>query len=701
MGITAIRKTIRNRNGYIAERRALIFTMSQLEVNHNICGLERSKVFESTNGRKLSQLLSIFNQIIRYPNLKGVQPLMAKKEFQAESKRLLDMMINSIYTQREIFLRELISNSSDAIDKIYYRALTDDSLVFNKEDYFIKLTIDKENRTLTLTDTGIGMTQEELENNLGVIAKSGSLAFKKENEAKDGHNIIGQFGVGFYSAFMVADKLAVTSKTLGSDEAWKWESEGADGYTITPAEKDSVGTEIVLTIKENTEEDSYDEFLEEYRLRSIIKKYSDFIRYPIKMDVTGQRPKEGTENEFEEYQEEQTVNSMVPIWRKNKSELTEEDYNNFYMEKRYGFDKPLKHLHISADGAVVYNAILFIPENTPFDYYTKEYEKGLELYSNGVLIMDKCGDLLPDYFGFVKGMVDSEDLSLNISREMLQHDRQLSLIAKNIKNKIKSQLQSLLKDERENYEKFYQAFGRQLKYGVYSDYGVNKDTLQDLLLFTSSKESKLVSLDEYVSRMPEDQKYIYYASGESISRIEKLPQIEGVLEKGYEVLYFTDDIDEFAIKMITNYKEKEFKSISSGDLGIEDSADKEETDAQDNDNKELFEAMQAQLAGKVKAVKASKRLRSHPVCLSTEGELTIEMEKILKAMPNSENVQADKVLEINVNHDVFKSLKDAFAQDQEKLNLYTSLLYHQALLIEGLPIQDPVEFTNDICKVMV
>lgn len=650
---------------------------------------------------KLKDLLSIFNQIIRYPNLKGVKPLMAKKEFQAESKRLLDMMINSIYTQREIFLRELISNSSDAIDKIYYRALTDDSLVFNKEDYFIKLTIDKENRTLTLTDTGIGMTQEELENNLGVIAKSGSLAFKKENEAKDGHNIIGQFGVGFYSAFMVADKLTVTSKTLGSDEAWKWESEGADGYTITPAEKDSVGTEIVLTIKENTEEDSYDEFLEEYRLRSIIKKYSDFIRYPIKMDVTGQRPKEGTENEFEEYQEEQTVNSMVPIWRKNKSELTEEDYNNFYMEKRYGFDKPLKHLHISADGAVVYNAILFIPENTPFDYYTKEYEKGLELYSNGVLIMDKCGDLLPDYFGFVKGMVDSEDLSLNISREMLQHDRQLSLIAKNIKNKIKSQLQSLLKDERENYEKFYQAFGRQLKYGVYSDYGVNKDTLQDLLLFTSSKESKLVSLDEYVSRMPEDQKYIYYASGESISRIEKLPQIEGVLEKGYEVLYFTDDIDEFAIKMITNYKEKEFKSISSGDLGIEDSADKEETDAQDNDNKELFEAMQAQLAGKVKAVKASKRLRSHPVCLSTEGELTIEMEKILKAMPNSENVQADKVLEINVNHDVFKSLKDAFAQDQEKLNLYTSLLYHQALLIEGLPIQDPVEFTNDICKVMV
>jgi len=626
---------------------------------------------------------------------------MTKKQFQAESKRLLDMMINSIYTQREIFLRELISNASDAIDKIYYKALTDDQLVFNKEDYYIKLTIDKDNRTLTITDTGIGMTEEELENNLGVIAKSGSLAFKKENEAKDGHNIIGQFGVGFYSAFMVADKLTVTSKALGSDQAWRWESEGADGYTITPAEKDSVGTEIVLTIKANTEEDSYDEFLEEYRLRSIIKKYSDFIRYPIKMDVTSSRPKEGAENEFEEYTEEQTINSMVPIWRKNKSELTEEDYNNFYMEKRYGFDKPLKHVHISADGAVVYNAILFIPEHTPFDYYTKEYEKGLELYSNGVLIMDKCGDLLPDYFGFVKGMVDSEDLSLNISREMLQHDRQLSLIAKNIKNKIKSQLLSMLKDEREKYEKFYEAFGRQLKYGVYSDYGTHKDVLQDLLMFTSSKEKKLVSLDEYVSRMPEDQKYIYYATGESVERIEKLPQIEGVLDKGYEVLYFTDDIDEFAIKMIMSYKEKEFKSVSSGDLGIEDAADENEKDASENDNKELFEAMQAQLAGKVKSVKASKRLKSHPVCLSAEGDLSIEMEKVLKAMPNSQDVQADKVLEINVNHDVFKSLKEAFAQDQDKLKLYTSLLYNQALLIEGLPIQDPVEFTNDICKVMV
>lgn len=625
---------------------------------------------------------------------------MAKKQFKAESKRLLEMMINSIYTQKEIFLRELISNASDAIDKIYYKALTDDSLVFNKEDYYIKVTPDKENRTLTITDTGIGMTAEELENNLGVIAKSGSLAFKKENEAKDGHNIIGQFGVGFYSAFMVADEVIVTSKALGSNEAYRWTSKGADGYTITPAEKDGVGTEIVMKIKANTEDEQYDEYLEPYRLRAIIKKYSDFIRYPIKMDMTTSKPKEGSD-EFEEVTEEQTVNSMVPIWRRNKNELTEEDYAAFYSEKRYGFDKPLKHQHISADGAVVYNAILYIPESAPFDYYTKEYAKGLELYSNGVLIMDKCADLLPDYFSFVKGMVDSEDLSLNISRELLQHDRQLKLIAKNIKNKIKGMLQSMLKDEREKYETFYKAFGRQLKFGVYNDYGMNKGELQDLLLFTSSKEKKLVSLDEYVSRMPEDQKYIYYASGESVERIEKLPQIELVLDKGYEILYLTDDIDEFAIKMILNYKEKEFKSVSSGDLGIESEAADKNADNEEKDNKELFESMQKLLEGKVKAVKPSKRLKSHPVCLSAEGELSIEMEKILKAMPDGGNIKADKVLEINVGHDVFQALKRAYAGDSEKFNLYTQLLYNQALLIEGLTIQDPVEFTNDICKVMV
>jgi molecular chaperone HtpG len=626
---------------------------------------------------------------------------MVKKEFKAESKRLLEMMINSIYTHKEIFLRELISNASDAIDKIYYKALADEKLVFNKEDYYIKVSVDKANRTLTISDTGIGMTKEELENNLGVIAKSGSLAFKKENEAKDGHNIIGQFGVGFYAAFMVAESVTVTSKALGSDEAYKWESQGADGYTIEPAGKDSVGTEIVLKIKENTEDDQYDEYLEEYRLKSIIKKYSDFIRFPIKMDVTSRKPKEGSDDEFVDVTEEQTVNSMVPIWRKNKSELTTEDYENFYAEKRYGFDKPLKHIHISADGAVVYNAILFIPENTPFDYYTKEYEKGLELYSNGVLIMNKCSDLLPDYFSFVKGMVDSEDLSLNISRELLQHDRQLTLIAKNIKNKIKSQLQSLLKDEREKYEQFYKSFGRQLKFGVYNDYGMNKDTLQDLLMFYSSKEKKMVTLDEYVSRMPEDQKYIYYASGESVERIDKLPQTELVADKGYEILYFTDDIDEFAINVIMKYKDKEFRSVSSGDLGIEADEKDKPSEAEENENKDLFEAMTSILSGKVTNVKASKRLKTHPVCLSTEGEVSIEMEKILKAMPNGQNIKADKVLEININHEVFHSLKTAHANDKEKLGLYTNLLYNQALLIEGLPVGDPVEFTNDICKIMV
>ncbi|MEQ7052817.1 molecular chaperone HtpG [Paenibacillaceae sp. P-4] len=625
---------------------------------------------------------------------------MAKKQFKAESKRLLEMMINSIYTQREIFLRELISNASDAIDKMYYKALSDDNVVFNKEDYFIKVSVDKENRTLTIADTGIGMTKEELENNLGVIAKSGSLAFKTENEAKDGHNIIGQFGVGFYSAFMVADVVTVISKAFGSDEAFKWESKGVDGYTIEPSEKDEPGTVITLKIKPNTEDEQYDEYLDEYRLKSIVKKYSDFIRYPIKMDVTKHRPKEDDDKEFEAYQEEETVNSMVPIWRKNKNELTTEDYENFYSEKRYGFDKPLKHIHISADGAVVYNAILYIPENTPFDYYTKEYEKGLELYSNGVLIMNKCAELLPDYFSFMKGMVDSEDLSLNISREMLQHDRQLSLIAKNIKNKIKSQLQSLMKDEREKYEQFFQSFGRQLKYGVYSDYGMNKDVLQDLIMFYSSKEKKLISLDEYVERMPEDQKYIYYAVGESIERIEKLPQTELVLDKGYEILYFTDDIDEFAIKMLMKYKEKEFKNVSSGDLGIESDGDDKSADEQD-ENKELFEAMKDILKDKVKSVKASKRLKSHPVCLSAEGEVSIEMEKVLNAMPNNQAVKADKVLEINVNHEVFQSLKNAHASDEEKLSLYTNLLYSQALLIEGLPLQDPVEFTNDMCKIMV
>ncbi|MGG0539145.1 molecular chaperone HtpG [Priestia aryabhattai] len=625
---------------------------------------------------------------------------MSKKEFKAESKRLLEMMINSIYSQKEVFLRELLSNSSDAIDKIYYKALTDDSLRFNKESYYIKVTPDKTNRTLTITDTGIGMTQEELESSLGTIARSGSLAFKNENETKDGHTIIGQFGVGFYAAFMVADVVTVISKALGSDEAYKWESTGADGYTIEPCEKETVGTQIILKIKENTEDETYDEYLEEYRLKEIIKKYSDFIRYPIKMDITEKRPKEGSDNELEDYTEEQVINSMVPIWKKNKNELTSEDYEQFYSEKRYGFDKPLTHLHINVDGTIRYNAILFIPENSPFDYYSKEFEKGLELYSNGVLIMNKCADLLPDYFSFVKGMVDSEDLSLNISREILQQDRQLQLIAKNIGKKIKNELKSLLKNEREKYEKFYESFGRQLKYGVYSDFGSNKDVLKDLLLFYSSTEKKLVTLNEYVLRMPEDQKYIYYASGESYDRIEKLPQAELVADKGYEILYFTEDIDEFAIKMLMTYEEKEFKSVSSSDLGIE--AEEEQlNESEEKENKELFDYMKKALAGKVGDVRASKRLKTHPVCLSADGEVTIEMEKILSAMPDNQHVKAEKVLEINVNHDVFASLKDAFENDKEKLDLYTNLLYNQALLIEGLSISDPVEFTNDICKIMI
>ncbi|MEB2275896.1 molecular chaperone HtpG [Bacillus sp. ILBB4] len=625
---------------------------------------------------------------------------MSKKEFKAESKRLLEMMINSIYSQKEVFLRELLSNSSDAIDKIYYKALTDDSLRFNKESYYIKVTPDKTNRILTITDTGIGMTQEELESSLGTIARSGSLAFKNENETKDGHTIIGQFGVGFYAAFMVADVVTVISKALGSGEAYKWESTGADGYTIEPCEKETVGTQIILKIKENTEDETYDEYLEEYRLKEIIKKYSDFIRYPIKMDITEKRPKEGSDNELEDYTEEQVINSMVPIWKKNKNELTSEDYEQFYSEKRYGFDKPLTHLHINVDGTIRYNAILFIPENSPFDYYSKEFEKGLELYSNGVLIMNKCADLLPDYFSFVKGMVDSEDLSLNISREILQQDRQLQLIAKNIGKKIKNELKSLLKNEREKFEKFYKSFGRQLKYGVYSDFGSNKDVLKDLLLFYSSTEKKLVTLDEYVSRMPEDQKYIYYASGESYDRIEKLPQAELVADKGYEILYFTEDIDEFAIKMLMTYEEKEFKSVSSSNLGIE--AEEEQiNESEERENKELFDYMKKALTGKVGDVRASKRLKTHPVCLSADGEVTIEMEKILSAMPDNQHVKAEKVLEINVNHDVFASLKDAFESDKGKLDLYTNLLYNQALLIEGLSISDPVEFTNDICKIMI
>jgi molecular chaperone HtpG len=623
---------------------------------------------------------------------------MATKEFKAESKRLLDLMIHSIYTNKEIFLRELISNASDAIDKNYYRSLTDTNISFNKDDFYIRITPDKENRTLTITDNGIGMTKEELENNLGTIAKSGSFAFKNENEAKEGVDIIGQFGVGFYSAFMVSDSIIVKSRAVNSEQAYKWESKGAEGYEIENTEKQAVGTEIILKIKENTDDEKYDEYLDEYKLKSLIKKYSDFIKYPIKMLVKKSKLKEGSEKDYEDYFEDEILNSMVPIWRKNKNELKPEDYDQFYMDKHFGYEKPLKAIHASVEGITSYNTILFIPANAPYDFYTKEFQKGLELYSNGVLIMEKCADLLPDYFSFVQGLVDSADLSLNISRELLQHDRQLKIIAKNIKGKIKSELLSMLKNDREKYDEFYKSFGRQLKYGVYSDFGSNKEDIQDLLLFYSSTEKKLVSLDEYISRMKEEQKFIYYATGESIEKLEKLPQTELIKDKGFEILYFTDDIDEFAIKMLTKYKEKEFKSASSGDLGFE--VDEKENQKETEENKDLFEFMKETLKGKVKDVRVSKRLKNHPVCLSNEGELSIEMEKVLKMMPDNQNVKADKILEINTNHEMFAAIKQAFAEDKDKLKMLSNVLYNQALLIEGLSIDDPVQFANDVCNLI-
>ncbi|MDF2840888.1 MAG: heat shock protein htpG, chaperone, family [Clostridia bacterium] len=605
---------------------------------------------------------------------------MAKKQFKAESKRLLDLMIHSIYTHKEIFLRELISNASDAIDKSYYLSLVDEKISFNKDDFYIRITADKENRTLTIADTGIGMTKEELENNLGTIARSGSLEFKNDNEAKDGVDIIGQFGVGFYSSFMVAEQVTVKSRALNSNEAYMWQSKGAEGYTIEACEKDTVGTEIILNIKQDTEDEKYDEYLDEYRLRNMIKKYSDFIKYPIKMLTKKSKLKEGSEKEYEEYYEDETLNSMVPIWRRNKSELKQEDYENFYMDKHFGFEKPLKSIHASVDGVASYNTILYIPAKAPYDFYTKEFEKGLELYSNGVLIMEKCADLLPDYFSFVQGLVDSADLSLNISRELLQHDRQLKIIAKKIKEKVKSELLAMLQNEREKYEEFYKSFGRQLKYGIYADWGSHKEILQDLLMFYSSTEKTLVSLDEYVSRMKEDQKYIYYATGESVERIDKLPQTEMIMDKGFEILYFTDDVDEFAIKMLMNYKEKEFKSASSSDLGFE--SDIKEDEKQIEENKALFDFMKEALEGKIKEVKASSRLKSHPVCLASDGELSMEMEKVLSMMPNNQNVKAEKILEINTNHEMFQAIKQAFAGDKDKVKVYANILYNQALLIE-------------------
>ncbi len=634
--------------------------------------------------------------------------IMETKQFKAESRRLLDMMIHSIYTHKEIFLRELISNASDAIDKLYFKSLTDDKVGLNKDDFAIWITADKDAKTLKITDNGIGMTEEELENNLGTIANSGSFKFKNENKLEEDNQIIGQFGVGFYSAFMVAKKVTVISKAYGSDKAYKWESEGVDGYTISEADKTSAGTEIILEMLDDTDDENYSEFLDQYRIKSLVKKYSDYIRFPIKMEVSHSRPKEQSEEdkeakkplEYEDFIEVETLNSMVPLWKKNRSELKEEDYKHFYTEKFYDYNEPLKYSHISNE-MPAYNALLYIPSKAPFDYYSREYEKGLQLYSNGVLIMDKCADLLPDYFSFVKGLVDSEDLSLNISREMLQHDRQLKAIAKSIEKTVSSELKKMLKNDRENYEKFWGAFGLQLKYGIYSDFGMHKDKLQELIMFTSSKEKKLVTLDEYVTGMGEEQKYIYYATGESIARIEQLPQTELVRDKGYEILYLTDSVDEFAVKALRQYKDKEFRSVSADDLGIDTEEKKEELKAKEEENSDLLKELSDALSGKVAKVVLSQRLRSHPVCLTSEGEISLEMEKVLNAMPNGEKIQAQRVLELNPEHDIFGKLKAVNESgDKDKLGKYAKLLYDQALLIEGMSIEDPVEFSNLICELM-
>ncbi len=634
---------------------------------------------------------------------------METKQFKAESKKLLDMMINSIYTHKEIFLRELISNASDAIDKLYFKSLTDDKVGLDKGDFAIWITPDEEKRTLTITDNGIGMTEEELENNLGTIANSGSLKFKSENKLEEDNQIIGQFGVGFYSAFMVAKKVTVISKAYGSDKAFKWESEGVDGYSISEAEKKSVGTEIILELLDDTDDEKYSEFLDQYRIKGLIRKYSDYIRFPIKMEVTHSRPIEQTDEEkeakkpleYEDYTEIETLNSMIPLWKKNKSELKDEDYKHFYTEKFYDYNEPLRYAHVKNEGSANYNALLFIPSKAPFDFYSKEYEKGLQLYSNGVLIMDKCADLLPDYFSFVKGLVDSEDLSLNISRETLQHDRQLKTIAKSIEKTISNELKKMLKNDREKYEEFWKAFGAQIKFGIYSDYGMNKDKLQDLLLFTSSDGNKLITLDEYVTAMPEDQKYIYYASGSSTARIEQLPQTELVKDKGYQILYLTENIDEFAIKTLAAYKEKEFKSVSAEDLDLGSEEKKEEIKAKEEENADMLTALKEALDGKVEKVILSQRLKSHPVCLTSEGQISIEMEKVLNSMPVDQKISAHKVLEINPEHDIFNKLKDiSSAGDKEKLAKYAKLLYAQALLIEGMNIENPVEFSNLICELM-
>ena len=622
------------------------------------------------------------------------------KQFKAESKRLLDLMINSIYTNKEIFLRELLSNASDAIDKLYYQSLTDKSIKVNKKDLCIKIEIDKENRLLKIIDTGIGMNKEELENNLGMIAKSGSLQFKEENEKKKDVNIIGQFGVGFYSSFMVSDDVTVISKKYNEEDAYKWESTGAEGYTITKDEKDTYGTTIILKIKSDNGEYNYSDFLDTYTIETLVKKYSDYIRYPIKMNVTRRELKKGSKDEYEDVTKEETLNSMIPLWKKDKNKITEEEYNNFYQSKFYDYENPIKVIHTSVEGMTSYKAILFLPAHAPFDYYSKEYEKGLALYSNGVLIMDKCSDLLPDYFGFVKGVVDSDDLSLNISREILQQDRQLKLIASNIEKKIKSELESMLKDERDKYEKFFKEFGMQLKLGVYNDYGMHKDELKDLLLFYSSKDEKYITLKEYVSSMKDDEENIYYACGETIDKINMLPQVEKVKDKGYNILYLTEYVDEFAIKSLMEYDGKKFVNVSEENLDLDTEEEKKEIKKINDENKEMLNSMKEIIGSDISDVRFTHRLKNHPVCLVSEGPVSTEMQKVLNAMPTDKNINAKIILEINSSHKIADKLKELYKSDKERFNEYTKILYSQSRLIEGLSIENPTEISNLICDLL-
>ncbi len=640
---------------------------------------------------------------------------MAKKQFKAESKRLLDLMINSIYTHKEIFLREIISNASDALDKLCYLSLTDSNVGMSRGDFAISIIADKEAGTLTVSDNGIGMTAEEMEKNLGIIANSGSFKFKNDltsdEKAEKDIDIIGQFGVGFYSAFMVSDKVKVISKAYGEEMANCWESDGADGYTITECEKFTVGTEIIMYIKKDTEDEHYSEFLESYRIRSLIKKYSDYIRYPIKMDVEKTRSVETDEIDengnkkttTEAYIENETINSIVPIWQRNKSEVSDEDCKNFYKEHFYDMEDPARVIRANAEGTVTYKAMLFIPSKAPYGYFTKEYEKGLQLYASGVMIMDKCAELLPEHFRFVKGVVDSQDLSLNISREILQHDKQLSVIASNIEKKIKSELKKMMIDDSEDYENFYKAFGLQLKYGIVNDYGMHKDMLSDLIMFYSSTEKKLVSLKDYVSRMIGEQNYIYFASGDSVSKIDALPQTELIKDKGYEILYMTDDVDEFVVQTLMNYEEKQFKSVNDKELGIETDEDKQNVEKQTEENKDILEFVKETLKDKVKDVRISGKLKSHPVCLTTDGPVTLEMEKYFNSLPDTEKMfpmKAEKVLELNPEHSAFNSLKQCMETDKEKAEKYANILYSQALLIAGLELENPSEYADLVCSIM-